>query len=117
VDSAREFRVAAAAGADVARDVGGADRAPRRVADGRDADRDLDARAVLVQAHGLQVAHLLAAAQGGLDLRELRVQVFGDDGRDVLAQDLLGLVAVEPLGRRVEARDDAFERLRDDGVL
>ena len=85
---------------------------PVGVADGRDGERDVDDGAVLPRPVGLVVVHPLAAA----DRSRIRGMSSTSLGRhehgDVLADDLLGGVAEDPLGPGVPARDDAVEVFR-----
>jgi hypothetical protein len=55
-------------------------------------------------------------ARPGEHLPLLVEAILGDDQRDVAADRLGGAVAEHSLGRRVPRRDDAVERLADDGV-
>jgi len=102
---------------DVARDLRRADDLAARPADGRDRERDVDARPVLADADGLVVLDALAADEAREDGRLLVGVVFGDEDGDGPADDLVGRVAEDVLGRAVPARDAAVERLADDGVL
>ena len=60
---------------------------------------------------------LLAAADAEHQFEHLAVAGGGDDLGDVLADDLIGREAVDALGRRVPADDDAVEVFADDGVV
>jgi hypothetical protein len=102
---------------DVAGDLRGADDAPVGGPDGRDRQRDVYERAVLAAADGLVVLDALARADAREDGRLLVDVVFGEEGGDGLADDLLGRVAEDALGPLVPTGDDAFERLADDGVV
>ena len=102
---------------DVAGDLRGADDPALPVAHGRDRERDLDQRAVLAPAHGLEALDPLAAADAPEDGRHLVLPARGGEERDVAADDLPGRVAEEALGGGVPARDDAVEVLADDRVV
>ena len=93
------------------------DDRPGLVADGRDADRDVEARAVLAHAHRLVVVDAFAAAQPRHDGRQFVRAVRRDDQRDRLADRLGRRVAIEALGGPVPAGDRALEGLADDGVV
>src|SRR5690606_15736114 len=83
----------------------------------RDRERHVDTRAVLADAHRLEVRDRLSAP----DAREhvdLFTQALGwDDQRDRAAGRLLCRVAEEALGAAIPRGDHPRERLADDGVL
>ena len=104
-------------GGDVPADLRGPDDLALGVADGRDGERDVDDGAVLPPPPRLVVVHLLAAADPLQDPRHVLDQLGRHEHGDVLADDLLGGVAEDPLGPPVPARDDAVEVLRGDDVV
>src|SRR5438045_1265066 len=59
----------------------------------------------------------LAATEARHDLLKLARKLRRDDERDVLAHGLLCRVAIHSFGGFVPTRDEAFERLADDGVV
>jgi hypothetical protein len=63
------------------------------------------------------VLDALARSQPGQEGRLLALPLLRDQYRDGLADRLVGGVAEDSLGPLVPARDDAFERLADDGVV
>src|SRR5690348_5539858 len=90
--------------ADVAGDLGDADGRARRRLDRRDAERHLDLAAVLAPAHSLIVLDLFAPTNPAQDVIYLAEAVGRDDERDILADRLLGGIAVEPRRGRILAR-------------
>src|SRR5436853_1796866 len=73
--------------------------------------------AVLSQSARFVVLHTLAAADIVDKLDFLIGQVWRDDTQDRLPDDFLRGVSEDPLGSRIPARYDAFEILRNDGVI
>ena len=90
---------------------------PVAVADGGDRQRDVEPPAVLGHPDGLEVLDPLPAAEPLQDRGLLVLPLRRDDQGDRPADGLLGRVAEQPLGPGVPDRDDAVERLADDGVL
>src|SRR5205823_14801611 len=89
---------------DIPGDRGGANRMTVWVENRRDADRHLDARAVLSHARGLVVLNVLAAPQALEDAGQLVTVVRWHDQRDRLSDRLLGRVAVEARCGRVDRK-------------
>ncbi len=81
------------------------------VADRRDGYRDRHHRSVLSDSHGLQVLNSVAILDAGQVCEELAGSALWSQAATGLADNLLGGVAVHPLGGRVPARDGAFERI------
>ena len=102
---------------DVARDLRGPDDPARRRADRRNAERNFDRSAVLVEAQGLEMFDLLAPADPIEDGAELRAPVRRNDDVDGLADGFRRGISEQLFGGPVPAGDGAVERLGDDGVI
>ena len=72
---------------------------------------------VLGLPQGFKVVDLLALAEAGEDLNFLRPSIVRNDQENVLADGLGRRVAKESLRRPVPRRDDAVQRLADDGIV
>ena len=102
---------------DVAGRLGGADDPAERVAHRRHGERDLDERAVLAAAHGLEVVHRLSATDAPQDVGLLAMSIGRDDQQDGLADRLGRGIAEQSLGPAIPGGDDPVQRLADDGVV
>ena len=102
---------------DIPGDRGGANRMTVWVENRRDADRHLDARAVLSHARGLVVLNVLAAPQALEDAGQLVPVVRWNDQRDRLSDRLLGRVAVEARRGWVPCCDRSIKRFADNGIV
>src|SRR5690606_36529349 len=96
---------------------GGAGDAAVGVLDRRYGEGDVEQRAVLAPAHGLEVVDALPATYLGEDARLLRLAVRRQQDGDRPADHLVGAIAEQALGALVPTHDDAVEILADDGVV
>src|ERR1044072_4669041 len=101
----------------VACDFGSADDPSVGTVDRRYGQRNVAPRAILAHAHGLVVFDAFAGAQTSEDARLLIEVVRRNDDRDRLTDCFFGGEAKDAFCPRVPTRDDAFERLADDGVV
>ncbi len=93
---------------DVARDLGEAQQAARRIADGVDHDVGEEARAVLAQPPRLGLEATLAFGNGKAARRlSAHAILLGVEAREMLADDLGRLIALDALGAAVPVADDA----------
>ena len=98
------------------RDRRGADDSAALVAYRRDREQDLDARAILASPDGLEVRDRLASGESRVQALDLALTLPRLEELDRPPHDLVGRVAVQPLGGRVPARDHPVEALADDRV-
>ena len=90
---------------------------PHRVANGRHAERDLQAFARLVEALGFVMVHALARTNFFQDHRLFMLQVRRDDGKDRSPDDFVGGKAEKPLRGRIPIGHNAIQVFRDDGIV
>src|SRR5262249_8807305 len=102
---------------DVAADLRRPDDRTVRVRDRRDGERHVAQRAVLPATDRLEVIDALGPPEAGEDLALLVQAIRRDDEIDPLPDRFGGRIAEDALRARVPARDDAVERLADDGVV
>ena len=86
-------------------------------ADRRHGDRDRDHRSVLLDTYSLEAFDGLTILDPGQDVVDLAGSIFGVQEAAGPADDLFAGVAVQSLGGRVPARDDALERAANDGIV
>ena len=91
--------------------------APPASLDRRNREGDVDQGVVAAAALGLVGVEALPGPHPGEDLVGFVLEVLRHQHRDVLADRLLGAVAVEPFGGRVPGGDDAVEVFAQDRVL
>jgi hypothetical protein len=104
--------------AEVASDLGEADEFPLRVAKRRDDDVGPELRSVLPNAPALILHRALSLGNLQLALRLPALLILRRiEDREVLADDLLRRITLEPLGARVPRDDVAGGIEREDGVI
>src|SRR5206468_5973992 len=86
-----------------ARAAADADDVARRPPDRREAERDVDRRPVLAQAHGFEPFDRLAAGDPGQIVPAMLAAVLRDNDRSGLSDRLVRRIAVEALCRRIPA--------------
>src|SRR5581483_8255543 len=101
----------------VARNGGGGDDIARLVAQGRNGDGEMDAHAVLAQAHGVIVLDAFAAPNAGEDGFELALRFRWKDDGNGFADDLAARIAKDAFGGRIPVEDDAVQVLGVDGIF
>jgi hypothetical protein len=116
VGAPRQHGFAAFTRGDVAGDLRRADDDAAGVFDRRNAQRHVDAAAVLALPDGLVVVETFAAPDAGKDFRFLVLQLRRDQDGDGFADDLVGSVAEQGFGGAVPADDNAAEVFADNGV-
>ena len=102
---------------DVAKDLGGADDLAGVVTNGRDAEGDIEAPAILAKTNGFEVIDALAGANPGEDDGLVGLQLVRDEGEDGGADHLLTGVSKDAGGGGIPTGDPAGEVLADDGVV
>ena len=102
---------------DVSKDLGGADDLAGVVTNGRDAEGDIEAPAILAETNGFEVIDALAGANPGEDDGLVGLQLVRDDGEDGGADHLLTGVSKDAGGGGIPTGDPAGEVLADDGVV
>ena len=102
---------------DVARDLGRADQLSGLVADRRNGQRYVEQASVLCDADGFEVISALTPAQPGKNHLLFALAVIRNDQQNGPADRLGRGVAEQTLGTAVPRRNDAVERLADDGVV
>ncbi len=111
-----QLRLGHLAVGDVACDGRGPDDPPRRVADRRDRQRDVEDASVLGASARLDLIDLLPGVDQFEDAAYLALQAGRHEERDRAADGLIGRVSVEPLGAGVPTGDDAAAVPADDGI-
>jgi hypothetical protein len=101
----------------IASDLRGADDLPGLVANGRNAQRHIDASAILSNADRLEMVHTLAPQQPRDNLSLLVMQLGRNEGVYRFADDLGTVITENATGTAVPAADHAVERLADDSVI
>ena len=102
---------------DIAKDLCGANDLARVVANGRDAEGDVEAPAILAETNGFEVIDALAGANPGEDDGLVGLQLVRDDSEDGGADHLLTGVSENPGSGGIPTGDPAGEVLADDGVV
>ena len=103
---------------DVLGDLGEADQLSVRIADRIDDDMGAEALAVLAHAPALALELALFCRRLQDMGREARSAVlFGKEAREIPADDLLGLIALEPLRARIPGGDIAGRVQHVDGII
>ncbi len=102
---------------DVAGDLGGTHDPALQVLDGRDGQRDVQQRAVLPHADGLEMVDAFTGADARDDLDLFRAPVLRNEHRDRLAQRFGFGVAEQSLGAGIPTGNDAVQVFTDDGVI
>src|SRR6185369_7859900 len=102
---------------DVAKNFCGADDLTGVVANRRDAERDVEAPAILAETNGFEVINALACANSGEDDGLVAMQFLRDDGEDGGADHLLTGVSKDAGGGGIPTGDPAGEVLADDGIV
>jgi hypothetical protein len=102
---------------DVSRDLRGADNLARRVTNGRDGERDIEAAAVLRRAHGLKVLDPIPGTEACENLAFLVATLGRDQHGDRLPDRLAGGVAKQMLSACVPGQNDALQGLADDRIV
>ena len=102
---------------DVTSNLRGADDATRRVADGRHREGHINPLAVLRPPYRLEVVDPFTSPDARDDIVFLRKPLLRNDQRDVPAHRLGLGPAEHALGSPIPRRNDAVERLADDGVV
>src|SRR4051794_22367365 len=94
---------------DVPRDFRGADDRAVRIADGRDAERDVDPRSVFSEPDSLEMIDAQALREPRHDLRFLEPELGRNEREHRTADDLAGFVAEDSCCAGVPAPDGAVE--------
>jgi hypothetical protein len=113
----RQRRHRAIAFGDIARHLRRADDVAGLVAHRRNRERNVDPATVLPHANGLEVVDPLAGSDAGEDVRFFVLALGRNEDVDRLADQLVGRIAEDPLGRGIAGLDDAVEVFRENRVL
>ena len=101
----------------VAGHFGGPDHTASFVAQRRYGKRDIDPASIFCDPYGFEMIDALAPSELGEDTIFFRMKLRRNEGRDVLSDDLIGLIPEDACCPRIPRCNHALQRLADNCVV